>query len=46
MEDIKKNQTQLLEIKNTRCTMKNTQDGNNKLDITQEKKISELHIAV
>lgn len=48
MEDIKKNQTQLLKIKTTTCTMKNTQDGNNNnVDITKEKKDkSELNIAV
>lgn len=38
MEDIKKNQTQLLEVKTTICIVKNTQDGNNdKLYIAKEK---------
>lgn len=38
MEDIKKNQTQLLEIKTTVCTVKITQDGNNdKLYVAKEK---------
>lgn len=46
MENTKKYQIQLLEIKITKCIMKNTQDGNkDRLDIAKEK-INELDRAI